>query len=363
MLRYALALGALFMAQGANAGQWETVEGDPWTGCQFRFTGQILPGDLTGYMDQLSNGPAVLPRICLDSPGGSLSEVYRFIKGVNDGEAGLTVATRVESGAVCESSCAILFMFGQTFGANSPYPSREVEPGARLGFHSPFIAPGQGEGARADEVFRVALDVSKLLADSSYKALTAAGPALPPELVGLVLGTPGDEMRYVDTVGELQLLGIDMIAPPEEGVVLPNARGALSAAVTRICASSYVLTNRTHFVEEGYDFADLVAAVDGVQREAMTMHHLEMQNDGGVQRVTAMASGPFFVPGWYSAGAVLFCQVDMGVEPVAGGLRVTHYNVGFGGPSFDWDSRLAEFEEIERNGLSVGLVPIDTPFR
>lgn len=364
MMRLVAALCALFVAELAAAGQWETLGGDRSADCHFRFTGQVLPGDLTGYIDTIANGPQSLPRICLNSEGGSLSEVYRFIKRINNGQAGLTVATRVESGAVCLSSCAILFMFGQTFGANSPYPSREIEPGARLGFHSPFIAPGKAGSVAAADAFRVALDVSKLLADSSYTALTTAGSALPPELLGLVLGTPGDDMRYVDKVGELKILDIEMVTRPDDGVVLANDAGVIGGVVKRICASSHVLSNRTHFVEDGYQFGDLVEVVNTMKSEGK-VHHLILKpaEEYYPARIVAMASGPYTVPGWYSAGAILFCQVEINVEQVSGGFRVSGYTVGFGGPNFDWDSRLATGEEIESRGLAVGLVPIDHAYR
>lgn len=362
MIRFAAAFAALFLAQSANAGQWEKLAGDNYADCQFRYTGQIMPGDLTGYIPELANGPTVVAKICLDSPGGSLSEVYRFLKRINQGEDSVTVATRVESGAVCESSCAILFMFGQAYGANSPYPMREVEPGARLGFHSPFIAPGQAQKADAADAFRVALDVSKLLTDSSYTALTSAGPALPPELVGLVLGTPGEQMRHVETVGELKLLGIEMVSDPEYDTILPNSKSVVTETIKRICASSYVISNRTHFVSEGYEFGDISKAAEKVRVSETKLHHLTLKKENGSQRIVAMTSGPYYVPGWYSAGAVLFCQVEMGVEKVGEDFKVGWYNVGFGGPQFDWDTRLATEAEIERRGMSIGLVPIDTRY-
>ena len=361
MLRLAALLAALLTSTAATAGEWQVVDGDPYQGCQFRFTGQILPGDLTGFLEELAASPAIAPRICLNSEGGSLAEVYRFIQT----EGRPYFATRVESGAVCLSSCALLFMFGETFGANSPSPSREMEPGARLGFHSPFIAPGQADQAAAEDAFRVALEVSKLLVDSSYRSLTTAGPALPPELVALVLGTPADQMAYVDRLGELGLLGIDLVARPEDGLVVPNDRAALEQVVRRICASSHVLSNRTFFVEEGYRFDDLVAAVGQVMAWETIVHALTLApaEQYSPARITATATGPYAVPGWFSAGAVLYCQVELAVDQVPEGFAVQFYNVGFGRPVFDATGGLEGREEIDRPGIAAGLLPIETPYR
>lgn len=352
-------------AQAADAGGWEALPGGGFHDCDFRFSGPIRPGDLTGHLDELANAGSLTPRICLNSEGGSLAEVYRFIQLVAQGDFIATVQTHVESDAACLSSCAILFMFGQAYGANSPYPSRQLAPGARLGFHSPFIAPEQAKGADAEDAFRVALQVSRLLVDSSYRALTMAGPAIPPELVALILGTPSDEMYHVDTIGELTLLGIETTTGDNRSMTLANDRRVIAETVRRICASSHVMSNRTHFVEDGYAFGDLVAAVDEMMGFDTQWHHMVLQKPARYQpaRIVAMVSGPYAVPGWYSAGAALFCQVELMVEDNAGGFRITDYRVGFGGPSFDWNSRLAHPDEITRADLEAGLVPIDRRYR
>lgn len=89
-----------------------------------------------------------------------------FLQASEAAQGGFYFGTRIRGRDECLSSCAILFMFGQAFGANSPYPSRQMAPGAWLGFHSPFIRDGASSASDA-EVFRVALQVAKLLADRS----------------------------------------------------------------------------------------------------------------------------------------------------------------------------------------------------
>lgn len=364
MMRFLIFLIALSIANEAPAGKWEIIDGDPRKECRFRFSGQIAPGDLTGFIAKFDEPTWPTPIICLDSDGGSLAEVYNFINFFQNHRERF-FATRVESGKSCLSSCAILFMFGEKFGINNPYPSREVEPGARLGFHSPYIAPGRIDQTDAADAFRVALDVSKLLLDSSYTAVTGAGPSVPPEILALVLGTPADSMTYVDRLGELQIVGITPLTNPEDGVILANNVADIEQVVRRVCASSYVISYRNFFANKGYNFDDLILAVDSIKTADTVLHHLTLYpaKEAQSSRIVAMASGPYHLPGLYSAWAALFCQVEFAVEQTASGFEVHGYYVGFGGPQFDWDSRLAEPQDIEQPGLAVGLLPIETPYR
>lgn len=355
---------ALLAAQMSHAGTWERLPGEDHTACDYRFTGQIQPGDLTRFLAELEASGLFTPRVCLDSEGGALTEVYRFLRQLNQSRKIGGVSTRIETGASCLSACAILFMFGQTFGANSPYPSREVEPGARLGFHSPFIAPGRASGVEAEEAFRAALDIAKLLIDSSYRALTSAGPALPVELVSVVLGTPGDQMHYVDTIGEQTIFGIRRINHPETNIILPNDRDQVFQTARRICATSHVMSHRTHFVEEGYRFDDLVQAVARMEAAETDLHQLTLlpAEQGRLPRIVAVLSGPYHVPGWFSAGAMLFCKVSFEVGEQGNGFRVERYSAGFGTPMFDLDDRLPDAEQVTGAQLQMGLVPIDTRY-
>lgn len=364
MLKVTTFLAFTFViAQPCYAGTWERLSDDDHTACDYRFSGKIQTGDLTRFLAELETSGLFTPRVCLDSEGGALTEVYRFLRQLEQSRNIGGVSTRIETGASCLSACAILFMFGQTFGANSPYPSREIEPGARLGFHSPFIAPGRASGVEVDEAFRAALDIAKLLIDSSYRALTSAGPALPAELVSVVLGTPGDQMHYVDTIGEQTILGITRINHPDTIHTLPNDRDQVFQTARRICASSHVMSHRTHFVEEGYRFDDLVQAVARMMNAETDLHQLLLLPAGQdpLPRIVAVLSGPYHVPGWFSAGAMLFCKVSFDVTELETGFQVDRYYVGFG-RMFDLDNRLPDAQEVTGAQLQMGLVPIDTPY-
>lgn len=349
----------------AHAGQWiQFPDAEDPDACQFAFTGPINPGDLTGIIGHPVWTENYRKRVCLDSPGGSLAEVYDFITA--EGEEGVGFSTKINSDARCESACAILFMFGQSFGANSPFPDRVMEPGARLGFHSPFLAGTAVSEAQREDAFRVALDVAKLLLDTSYKATTQAGAPLSSELVSLVLSTPGDQMHYVETVGEMALLGIEQPNDGDVRVRVPADRASVGALIERVCVSSYAMTFRNWLVDDGYDFADLVAFVnDTLASGGLTMENLvELpKSDYQDAKIVGILSGPFHVPGWYSAGAALYCRAELSVEPGGGSYDVKsdYYQVSFGA-LFDLDDTPLPEWNSDYNVIPAGLSPIDTRY-
>ena len=359
-----LILALLGNPGAAQSAKWEIIpESDP-SRCNFRFSGWIQEGDLTGFVDTLRNTPRSGPNIsiCLDSEGGSTLEVLAFIEMMDQDLPSFT--TRIERNGVCISACAILFMFGIGAGANSPFPSRDLEPGGRLGFHALFAAPDERELFSANEVFSIAMQAARLLADRSYRALTADGPALPQELLSLLFGEISDEIYFVDTVGELALLGIDIDRSIQE-VVLPNSTTVFHDAVRRICASSHVLSNPQFFVQDGYRFTDLVEAVKRLEAWDFELHRLtRRQNEWGVDTIVAVATGPYSVPLWFSAGAELLCQVEFRIEEVAEDFQIRNYSVGFRrrfDPEelVDVSDRIFDWNDLQYHGMSVGLIPID----
>jgi hypothetical protein len=255
-------------------------------------------------------------------------------------------------------------MFGTAWGANSPYPSRELEPGARLGFHSPFPAGGSTQKAVVADVFSVALQVSKLLIDSSYTALSSKGPAIPPEVLAIMLDTPGDQMRDIETIGELHLLGIDMTARPENDHFIRNDVLAFKTTVQRICVSSYVTTYREHIVSDGYKYAELLADAAKKQKnqhDEKLLHLKILTNDSG-KSIVGVDTGSYYIPGWYSAGAALFCRVEFFVQERQSpkGFIVNSYRVDFGGMTPDAEKRLPKLADAPYPGESIGLVPMST---
>ena len=358
----------------AAAGQWtQLAVTDQFDECAFAFTGPINPGDLTAIRSVPAWNESFRKRVCLDSPGGSLKEVYDFVTGYGAGEAGIDFSTKVASGARCESSCAVLFMFGQSWGANSPYPDRVLEPGARLGFDSQFLAGASLADSQREDAFRVALDVAKLLMDKSYKSVTMAGPPLSSELVSLILNTPGEDMYYVDTVGEMALLGIEPVIDDAARIRVPATREATAALVERICASSFAMTFRQHVVREGYDFRDLVDFVEEKRTgdwgfEVRNLVHFPASDPEGA-RIVGLVTGALSVPGWNSAGAALYCRVEVPIEAAGEMFEIRQnasYSVSFG-RAFDLDEIGPDEipgrdDGYSYNVIAAGLIPIDTKY-
>ncbi|WP_323770627.1 hypothetical protein [Antarctobacter sp.] len=351
----------LTVASAAHAGTWRTLDPASPGDCALEFEGVIEKGDLTGALERgLLDG--YFSRICLNSPGGSLAEVLDFIKVSRDAYYG---GTRVRSGDECLSSCAILFMFGEAFGANSPYISRQLEPGARLGFHSPFIRDGTGSAASDAEVFGVALRVAKLLSDRSYMYADALDPALPQELLALLFGTPADQMRHVKTVGEARILGIELWPDPERTAVFPDTEASLDALTRRICANSHTLTYRHSFVSQGYDFDELVQVAEAkttLGPEDLTIHKRRTLPPHGNRPETyfAVLSGlGYWVPGWHSAGSQQYCRVEMTKTPAPGGFIVGGYDVEFG-QFIDANLNSIPAKRADSEGIRGGILPLDT---
>lgn len=103
-------------------------------------------------------------RLSLDSPGGSFVEAVKIANYVWDEGIG----TLVDSGKICLSACAIIFMSGTgPWEDHYRAPDRNLHVRGRLGFHAPFINP--------ERLGEIPSDKAAELALVAYKtALTAA---------------------------------------------------------------------------------------------------------------------------------------------------------------------------------------------
>ena len=369
-IRFWLGLFTLALAlkgQPSFAGDWEFFpNADVWAGeCTAQFTGPIHRSDLTqAYTTgQLSNAE----RICLNSPGGNLMEVHEFLELFRNGswenDDPFVFSTRIRSGDECLSACAILFMFGQSYGANSPYPDRVLERGARLGFHSPFIDPAAAVGIDSASAFAGAVSIANLLAATAYRQVTMAGPVFPQELLEIILGTPPDDMYFVRHLAELSMLGISTDGHEPPLVTLSFDRPSIETAISGICGTSHVVSNRNWFVTDGYDFSELIhfsgeyGSIDEYETLHL-VHRTETRIGYAPDTVTGVLTGPYFVPGWFSAGAQLYCMVDLHGEVEADTFIVSDYTVNFGLMT----GYTGEIPDAE-DGSTVpplGLLPLDT---
>lgn len=175
-------------------------------GCQIRFEGEIVPGDLerlsammdTGINADASGGElvGVGPVICLTGPGGSLPEAIKIAALLKTRPA----STIVPPGASCESACAIAFMAGNVDSRSR----RALYPSSRLGLHAPKLLLEGGSYSAERVGFAYDLAIRTI-------AKVSALDVLPNSAMTIFASTPASEMHYVATFGEIRDNAIDLV--------------------------------------------------------------------------------------------------------------------------------------------------------
>ncbi|MBY6113028.1 hypothetical protein KUW09_06195 [Mameliella alba] len=231
------AFAALLFCAAAPAGAAEFLEGgDADLGCILTIEGQIGPGDaeaFRGALDRIIGDPyrgdsdfldrmdmrggLAVPRICLNSPGGSLAEALKMTD-VLTNRAGTSdylytsIGTAVPAQAICHSACAVLFMAGGTQSESEAgrLPNRVLHARGSLGFHAPglFIADGNYSAETVGKAFSIAVQSIGELSDRQ-NALR-----FPASLLNRMVGTPPEDMYVLTTVGEATQWMIDIAGLP-----------------------------------------------------------------------------------------------------------------------------------------------------
>lgn len=272
LLAAALTAGAVWTG-AAQAAEFRPG-GDAEMGCLMTMTGTIRPGDaekLHGALKTVMQNPADVLNgktfdsivnegnpafLCLDSPGGALSEAlkmgdllynYDALHGQSqDGYWIGQLGTAVPAGARCESACAVFFLAGGVHaeGDAGRLPMRVLHARGRLGFHSVSLqVPDRAyDAASVNKAFKVAL--------SSMEQLTArqAVLRLRPSLLSVILTTPPDSMHYAGTVGEAAEWNIEVRG-------LPKLREATRKNIAMACNH----IQRRHASQDGSTFAGHMA--------------------------------------------------------------------------------------------------------
>ena len=371
----------------AHAGTWYDIPGAnvELRECNKKFEGVIEAGDLTNNIESLIDR-----RICLNSPGGSLSEVTEFIQLIQEkngfgagGDDAVTIATRIQAGDKCESACAVLFMFGSN-SYRSAYQDKILEPGAKLGFHSPFIDPRLGDKYSGDVAFAGGIQIANLLSSATYKTSTPMG-VLPEELLSIVFGTPPDQMHYVDTCAEMYILGISTPDVEEvgrnyqagfrdcetnEAVTVSNSLEAVVETAHRVCTFSHVLSYRTWFSEQSYKLNDLVSFTKKLLAEKPEILDYSVITSRAGGRINiALGGWNYSVPGWMTNAAAQFCVVQLDGTFIGNKIDLTLHSpyVTFGSLNdyTDLGSILEQynFSAAQAFGLSSLSLKFPPPFK
>lgn len=241
------ALAVMVSCAGASAAEFKLLKDHPQR-CVMSLSGEIRTGDLDalkafirdevtplnlpviGGAQGIGAGPA--PRICLDSPGGSLAEAVRMALYIKEGysEADGTFALRnmgtmVAAGDACNSACSILFLAGQASeGDHGNYPDRRLHVQGTLGFHAPSLDVPDGDYSKAsvDKAFRLAVRAISQLMSRSVTLEMA------PELIDQMLSVPPETLGLLDTVAAAQAYNVTLTG-------LPVPRGLTRERIAHAC--------------------------------------------------------------------------------------------------------------------------------
>lgn len=150
-------------------------------------------------------------RLCLNSPGGSLSEAMRIVEyfrlqstdGAEGGPAG--IQTAVARGDRCESACSFVFFAGRfvRFSGNANYEGRSnhlLHPLGHLGLHAPFLpfADQRYSKAEVEQIWQIGMDATALISRQIANGNLFMSKGLFSELMTYL----PDEMLVVETVGQ-----------------------------------------------------------------------------------------------------------------------------------------------------------------
>ncbi|MBN9669666.1 hypothetical protein [Roseibium aggregatum] len=258
------------------------IQSDRSEYCAHRIDGQIGRGDgerIIEYLqtaldrvdrDQLDDPLAISPfSVCLNSPGGSLTEATRIAAFLLENWIG----TVVDDGDSCLSACSIIFLMGNTDGDLGKGLNRKLHVNATLGLHRPSVDAPDGAGYSGEQLSK-AFDLAN---EAIYRFMALAntplgltdGVFVQSDLMQNMLEHKGQEFFFVDTVGKALRWQIDLLG--YEKPVLVD-----STAAARACHNMFSVSrsagDETAYLYENYSHDDLA---DGV-----TTFHAHSAHDG-----------------------------------------------------------------------------------
>ena len=231
-LRLFLSAVALFLSLVPTSAMALEVSPGKEGKCLATLKGPIQKGDAAKIAALNFERPADWPDfedgswlvLCLDSPGGSLTEGLKIAE-IFRGER---YGTYIGDGQSCLSACALIFMFGTAFQHESnALTNRTLHVGGTLGFHQPDLPLDAGRDYSIDDV-RAAYD-SAIQATLRFLTLAARPrpdsprPYVEADLLEAMLGHVGQDFFFIDTVnkaGRWQIALTGFQTPPfsDEGL-------------------------------------------------------------------------------------------------------------------------------------------------
>lgn len=178
-------------------------------------------------------------RLCLDSPGGSLTEALRIVDYIRkesaDGNGGPSgIQTAIARGDRCESACAYVFLAGRfvRFSGTAAYEGRSnqlLHPLGRLGLHAPFLRFDSDRYSRAQvqEIWKIGMDATSLISRQIANGNIFMSSDLFSEMVTYL----PSEMLVLDTVGQAVRWGIEVEPNSLTYGEYPFSRGDFESAI------------------------------------------------------------------------------------------------------------------------------------
>lgn len=245
-LRFTLLLLVIALASVAASAAEFRIREAPYSG-QFdvkviELTGDIVSGDsnrLTALFDaNFQCGEFdCLPHsalVSLNSTGGDYNEGQKLARLFREH----AVATIVETGRTCLSACAIAFLGGTgvwTTGGIGAFIARYIEPGAKIGFHAPYLRPDDAQEI-AQSNLPLVLQTARL--DNERLANIINTYFVDPYVIGNILVKGPDETYDIDTIEDMLKFRVNFPYFPPSFV-----SGTLAEKVRNICLKLLSIRN------------------------------------------------------------------------------------------------------------------------
>ncbi|WP_274627570.1 hypothetical protein [Arvimicrobium flavum] len=196
--------------------------------CRLRLDGEIGPGDYQRFLDAARSALRGLDGestsrdvVCLNSPGGSLSEGVLFAKHFYEKGIG----TVVGDGDHCYSVCAVMFMMGIASGPEVSFINRKLHIRGFLGFHRPYLDV-RNEGYVQTEFLAAAYDAAfqsalNLLTVANSKSPWSNAAMMKSDLLHNMLKHIGDDLYMIDTVDKAGRWDIELFGFASPSLLTP----------------------------------------------------------------------------------------------------------------------------------------------
>lgn len=189
--------------EGPNPGPMPAITTDPallqqpleialGSGGVLTLTGTIDPGAAARFASEIAARGEYVQTVQLDSPGGAVRDALAIGELIHD--KGL--ATQVLAGALCASSCPIIFAAGTT---------RSASPASAIGVHQLYATALAGAAPDALRMAGAAMSDAQATTAEIITALTRSG--VDPALWLHALQTPPERLYYF-SVEEMQRLNL-----------------------------------------------------------------------------------------------------------------------------------------------------------